>query len=214
MQNTQTSEKIKPSKAWFALPPVIFIIGITLFIFLVMSAINTASSSTPFTLTPNQSSTITVLDPGKYEIYYEYWGYSSPNLPGKVNFMLTNNANEEVLYSQPSTFNSNYSSNNKSGVLVATVDITSAGTYNIFYDLTDTSTDYTHDFVIGKNIVGNTVGRIFGAIASMFFAIFGAIISIVVISVFRNKNRRKQNAEIFQNQAPVNNNFYNPPPNH
>ena len=193
--SNKTNLKIKPHGAWFVLPVIIFIIGAVLTVFSIINMINSMASDANFSLSNNTISddvitAITIDEPGKYEIFYDYYVYDAP--PPSSAFSFINLSTGNQILSERPTYQHQSSFNGLNSMIIATVQIDNPGEYSVKW--TSDSLDWLAEersFSIKQGNFGNSFVNVLSIIGSIFLAVFGTIICLIVLIVKRVRSKAK-----------------------
>lgn len=183
---------IRPKKWWYVISVLIFIIGISAFVLWLVKGISGITNGSQQFVVPGKSE-ISLSEPGKYEIFYEYRSVvngkvylTEENLSG-LQCTLKDRATDQFVNMENPSINSNYSLGGRAGISVLEFTIKKAGIYDLSAQYSSSKEGQEVVLVIGKSIGGKISGVIIGGIAIFILTIALSIIVFVVTFLMRRR---------------------------
>jgi len=192
-----SDQNIKPSRWYYALAVIVFIIGSALFAWLLFKNLSGLTDRLMQVIVPG-TAVITLNEPGKYTIFYEYQSvvgnrvYSTgQNLSGLECALISKATGSPVPLSRSST-NSTYSVGGRSGVSVLDFTVKEPGTYEFSAWYSEGQEGPQIVLAIGHGFTGKLLKIILGGLAILFVSIaIGVVIAVVTFS-----KRRKAKGQV------------------
>lgn len=188
--------KIKPTRLYYGLAILIFIIGVLLFVLIIIKSLIGITKGFTRVVVPGKSE-ILFPKPGKYTIFHEYKSvinnkvYSTgQNLPG-LQCTLTDKATGSPISLSPVSISSSYSLGSREGRAIWEFTIDKAGTYELFCWYSETQEGPEVVLAIGTDFTKKLLGKIFLAIAILFGSISSAILITIIIFFKRQKSKKR-----------------------
>lgn len=188
--------KIKPSRGWYALAGMIFVVGISLFGYLTYQSIIHLTKGLTQIVMPGDK-TITFDKPGTYTIYNEYHSvvgnkyYSNDqNISGIECEVVQKNSGAKISV-YPSTMHETYNINNRDGVSLFNFQITQPGEYIVYGRYTNNQTGPDIVLTVGNMPIFKMVFTLFGAVFTLFGTAILTIASFLLIFFLRYSAKKK-----------------------
>jgi len=186
------TESVKPGKVLYILSVFVFLCGMALFIYILMTGISSTVSKINIRVIMPGTETIELTEPGKYTIYFEQRSdmdgkiYETKNINGLL-LSLRNIETGEPIELNSTAFESSYNVGRRKGKSVFNFEVEKAGIYEIkgWYE---TGKGEEAVLAIGKGFAASLVRTILLSIVTFF--VFVGVSAIIFIYVF---NKRKRN---------------------
>lgn len=187
------SNKIRPGRWLYVLSAVIFVVGISLFIYLLISGISSMNTGRNRVAVPGKH-TIEFETAGKKHVFYEFNSvyngkmYSTSEEIDGLFCSLINKKTGKEIDLKTTLGNYTYSIGSSSGRSVFEFVIDEPGDYEFkaWYE----NEGPTVIFAIGENYVGKIFFMIFSCISILMISIFTSLIILIITIVKRNKSRK------------------------
>ena len=193
-----SNQNIKPSRWYYGLAIVVFIIGGSLFTLFLFNSLSGLTGALTQVVVPVKSD-ITFPETGKYTIFYEYQSvvgnrlyFTGENLSGLQCTLTSKVTGYRIALSRPLT-RSTYSLGGRKGVSVLEFNIDQPGIYEF-------SASYPggHDgpevvLAMGQGFLKNLMGTIFSGLAIFFGS--GAIAIAIIVATFLKRQKAKKQLE-------------------
>jgi hypothetical protein len=188
------AQNLRPTKIWFIVPLVFFVVGLPSAVFLGLKAYNVANQPKTYILLPSETY-ITVQEVGVHSIYYEYM--MSYQINEDIIFYFKNIETGDVAKSYPGSINSSYHIGGRNGELVAQVLLPQVGEYLVTSSYA--KAEPILKFLVGKNVISMPI--LFGVFAILIgvFSLFAGFGSLAIILIMRSSARKKMNQFIISN---------------
>lgn len=193
-----SNHNIKPSRWYYGLAILVFIIGGSLFALFLFKNLNKLTDSLTQLIVPGKKE-VTLSEPGKYTIFYEYQSvvgnkvYSTEeNLSGLECALVSKTTGSQIPLSH-SSMNSTYSVGGRSGLSVLEFLIEKPGLYELsaWYPEGKEGTEVV--LAIGRGFTGKLVGIILSGLAILFgFLIVGVTIAVKTFLKRRKAERQME----------------------
>ena len=187
-------EKIKPSKIFYYISGAILVLGISFFIYFLITGIFSSVNGLNNRVIVPSTKTIELQEYGRYSIFFEY----KSNIDGKV--FMTNSINGlmctlknietgEVIELNNSTVNSHYSVSGREGTSIFDFTIKDAGKYE-FKSWYESGIGEDAVLAIGKGFGTNVLKTVILSICSLMIGI-GLSLAIFIITLVKRKNAKR-----------------------
>lgn len=194
-----SDQNIKPSRWYYALAAIVFIIGSALFGWFLFNNLSGLTDRLTQVIVPG-TTVITLKEPGKYTVFYEYQSvvgnrvYSTgQDLSGLECALISRVTGSSVpLYS--SSMNSTYSIGGRSGISVLDFTIAEAGTYEFSAWYPEGQEGPQIVLAIGHGFTGKLLKIILGSLAMLFVSI--AIGVGIALVTFSKRRRAKEQVQL------------------
>lgn len=191
-----SNQYMKPSRWYYGLAIVIFIIGVSLFtLFLFNSLIGLTEALTQVVVPVN--SDILLPETGKYTIFYEYQSvvgdklyFTGEKLSGLQCTLTSKVTGYRVALSRPLT-RSTYSLGGRKGVSVLEFNIDQPGIYEFSASYPGGHEGPEVVLAMGQGFLKNLMGTIFSGLA-IFFGSGAIAIAIIVVTLLKRQKAKKQ----------------------
>jgi len=191
-------EEIRPSRWYYGLAGLVFVAGWVLFALFLFQNLSGLSDTLQQVVVPG-SVELTLSQPGKYTIYYEYRSvvgskiYSADqNLPGLECVLVSKTTGSKVALSRASV-SSSYSMGGREGVAVFDFTIEQPGVYELSagYPVGQEGPEVV--LAIGQGFVVRILTAVFGGLAIVFGSMAAAVAIAVITLVKRTKAKKELN---------------------
>lgn len=191
-----SNQNMKPSRWYYGLAIVIFIIGVSLFtLFLFNSLIGLTEALTQVVVPVN--SDILLPETGKYTIFYEYQSvvgdklyFTGEKLSGLQCTLTSKVTGYRIALSRPLT-RSTYSLGGRKGVSVLEFNIDQPGIYEFSASYPGGHEGPEVVLAMGQGFLKNLMGTIFSGLA-IFFGSGAIAIAIIVVTLLKRQKAKKQ----------------------
>jgi hypothetical protein len=189
-------QAIKPGRWYYGLAALIFVIGGSLFVLLLLKNLSGITEGLIQVIVPGEYE-ITLSEVGKYTIFYEYRSvvdneiYATERQISGLQCALTSQETEAQIELSPPSTNSRYTLGGRAGYSVLTFSIEKPGNYQFSAWYSEGQGDQEVVLAIGQGFMKKLMGTIFGGIAIMFGTVAVTIVIVTMTLVKRRKARRQ-----------------------
>lgn len=191
-------QKISPSHWYYALAGVVFVAGWVLFALLLIKSLSGLGAKLQQVVVPGEAD-ITLRERGEYRIFYEYQSvvgnrvYSTEeNLSGLKCDLVSKATNSKIALS-PSSVNSTYELDGRSGKAVFQFSIDQPGVYQLSAGYPKGQQGPEIVLAVGKDFTARLLLTIFGGIA-LVFASFAIAVAIALIAFLKRSKKKERMA--------------------
>lgn len=191
-----SNQNITPSRWYYGLAIVVFIIGCSLFTLFLFNSLRGLTEALTQVVVPVKSE-ITFPETGRYTIFYEYQSvvgnrlyYTGEGLSGLHCTLTSKVTGYRIALSRPMT-RSTYSLGNRKGVSVLEFNIDRPGIYEFSASYPKGQEGPEIVLAMGQGFVKKLLKTIFGGLA-IFFGSGAIAIAIAVVTVLKRQKARKQ----------------------
>jgi hypothetical protein len=195
-RHRMSNQNIKPSRWYYGLATVVFLIGVSLFAFFLFHSLSGLTEALTQVVVPIKSD-ITFPEAGKYTIFYEYQTvvgnrlyFTGERLSGLQCTLTRKVTGHRIALSRPSA-RSTYSLGGRKGVSVLEFNIDQPGIYEFSASYPEGEEGPEVVLAMGHGFLKNLMGTIFGGLA-LFFGSGAIAIAIAVVTVLKREKARKQ----------------------
>ena len=189
-------DEIRPSRWYYGLAGLVFVAGWVLFALFLFQNLSGLSDTLQQVVVPG-SVELTLSQPGKYTIYYEYRSvvgskiYSADqNLPGLKCVLVSKTTGSKVALSRASV-SSSYSMGGREGVAVFDFTIEQPGVYELSAGYPEGQEGPEVVLAIGQGFVVRILTAVFGGLAIVFGSMAAAV-AIAVITLIKRTKAEKE----------------------
>ncbi len=190
-----SSQNIKPTRWYYGLAVVVFIIGGSLFTLFLFNSLRGLTEALTQVVVPVKSD-ITFPGAGKYTIFYEYQSvvgnrlyFTGERLSGLQCTLTSKVTGHRIALSRPSA-RSTYSLGGRKGVSVLEFNIDQPGIYEFSASYPRGQEGPEVVLALGQGFLKNLMGTIFGGLA-LFFGSGGIAIAIIVATALKRQKAKK-----------------------
>lgn len=191
-----SNKNIKPSRWYYGLAILVFIIGGLLFAWFLFRNLNGLAERLTQVIAPGKTD-ITLSEPGKYTVFYEYQSvvgnrvYSTgENLSGLECTLVSKTTDSPIKLSR-SSMNSTYSIGGRSGVSILEFTIEKPGLYELSGSYSEGREGPEVVLAIGHGFMGKLLGTILGGL-SIFFVSAAIGVTITVMTFLKRRKAKIQ----------------------
>lgn len=195
------NEQIQDYYKYYALAAVIFIIGVSAFVFLLINTLRDIKGGHKHIIVPGDYD-IVLPKPGKYTIFHEYksviggkiYNTKKENLSGLKCKLVDKSTGLNIPLAQPMA-NSTYSIGSRSGVAILKFNIDDVGIYEFsaFYEGALDGPEVV--LAIGQGFIGKILLAVFGGVGILLVTI-GISITIIIFTIIKIKEIGNRHQEI------------------
>ncbi len=189
-------EEIRPSRWYYGLAGLVFVAGWVLFALFLFKNLSGLSDKLQQVVVPGNVE-LTLSQPGKYTIYYEYRSVvgtrifsTAESLPGLECHLLSKATGSSMPLS-PVTASSSYTVGGRSGVAVLDFAIDRAGVYELSAGYPEGREGPEVVLAIGQGFAARIVIAVFGGLAIVFGSMAAAVVIAVITLIKRTKAKRE-----------------------
>lgn len=193
-----SNQNIKPSRWYYGLAIVVFIIGGSLFTLFLFNSLSGLTGALTQVVVPVKSD-ITFPETGKYTIFYEYQSvvgnrlyFTGESLSGLQCTLASKGAGCRIALSRPLP-RSTYSLGGRKGVSVLEFNIDQPGIYEFSASYPEGQEGPEVVLAMGQGFLKNLMGTIFGGLAIFFGS--GAIAAAIMVVTFLKRQKAKKQLE-------------------
>jgi hypothetical protein len=191
-----SNQDIKPSRWYYGLAIVFFIIGESLFTLFLLNSLSGLTDGLTQVVVPVKSEII-LPETGKYTIFYEYQSvlgdrlyFTGESLSGLQCTLTSKVTGYRIALSRPLT-RSTYSFGGRKGVSVLEFNIDQPGIYEFSASYPKGQGGPEVVLAMGRGFMRKLIGTIFGGLA-IFFGSGAIAIAIIVATLLKRQKARKQ----------------------
>jgi hypothetical protein len=195
-RDKMSNQDIKPSRWYYGLAIVVFIIGESLFILFLLNSLRGLTDGLTQVVVPVKSE-IMLPETGKYTIFYEYQSvlgdrlyFTGESLSGLHCTLTSKVTGYRIALSRPLA-RSTYSFGGRKGVSVLEFNIDQPGTYEFSASYPKGQEGPEVVLAMGRGFMRKLIGTIFGGLA-IFFGSGAIAIAIIVATLLKRQKARKQ----------------------
>jgi len=193
-----SNQNIKPSRWYYGLAIVVFIIGGSLFTLFLFNSLSGLTGALTQVVVPVKSD-ITFPETGKYTIFYEYQSvvgnrlyFTGESLSGLQCTLTSKVTGYRIALSRPLT-RSTYSLGGRKGVSVLEFNIDQPGIYEFSASYPGGHEGPEVVLAMGQGFLKNLMGTIFSGLAIFFGS--GAIAIAIIVATFLKRQKAKKQLE-------------------
>jgi len=192
-------QTIKPSRWFYVLAGLVFVIGVALFAVLLFKNLSGMSDTLMQVVVPGKAD-ITLSEAGKYTIFYEYQSvvdnkvYTTGELSGLQCALTSQETGAEIALSSPSG-SSTYTLGGRAGRSILAFSIDKPGNYQFSAWYPEGQERQEVVLAIGSGLMGKIMGTVFSSLAIFFGSIAIAVVITVVTAIKREKAIKRLKAQ-------------------